>query len=118
MPWSEESLPRDDDIFSLFQFNPKMRKGCETSEINEDTELEVKSEGAEGEENTTITWGSLSCFRASYEAHEFFRSLRQVFCPANEMCIGSGAMNSVPFFSLAKLAPGWVGGYMSGLVHT
>ena len=119
MPWSKESLPRDDDIFDIFKFNPAMREGCQTYDINEHTKTDEDEEDEdEDEDDSMIRWQSLACYTVNDEAQKFFQFLKQLFCPAVKMCIGCEALNSVPVFLLVKLAPGWVGGYMSGVTCT
>ena len=118
IPWSKESLPRDDDIFDIFQFNPEMRSGCNTFDINGPTKLEPETLCDEYDESNKIVWRCLACYRVTYDAHEFFQFLRRFFCPAVEMCIACEVINPVPVFVLTKLAPGWVGGYMAGIICT
>lgn len=117
--WDKESLPTATDIISLYGFNPEMHKNPleRAGDGDQDTDDERSDNEEEG---GCVRWKSLS---TSYDvdvqkAHAFFDWWKKIFSPYVQYGIGCEAMNPVPCFILAKLAPGWVGGVLSSLALT
>lgn len=118
-PWDKDSLPTATDIISLYGFNPEMQKNPLVRGEGEDKDSGDESSDDE-EDGGCVRWKSLS---TSYDvdvkkAHAFFDWMKEIFSPYIQIGVGCDAMNPVPCFILAKLAPGWVGGILSSLALT
>ena len=65
------------------------------------------------------SWNTLRAFgEKKIEATAFFNWLQKIFTPFIRIAIGCEAMNPVPCFILAHVAPGWVGGVLTSLALT
>ena len=85
-----------------------------------DEEVPELEDEDEDDEEAHMSWNTLG---TSYgvdvkKANAFFDWLKPIFTPMIRIAIGCDAMNPVPCFILAKLAPGWVGGVLTALALT
>ena len=103
-PWSKDTLPTAKDVLALFRINPGM---LEDTVVKEDDE----------EEDSNTSWNIITSYSDDVtKAHTFFSWLGKLFSPVIQIGIGGDEMKPVPYFILAKLAPGWVGGVLTSLV--
>ena len=80
---------------------------------------EIEECDANGREDGHPHWNTITSYHDDVtKAHTFFNWLGKLFSPMIQIGIGSEAMNPVPCFILAKLAPGWVGGVVTSLLCT
>lgn len=111
IPWNKDSLPRAEDIINFFHFNPEM---CE----DPSTESEVPSDDEDCDDEL-VSWNTLRSFSDDKQkAKTFFNWFKKTFTPFVRILIGCDKMNPVPFFILAQLSPGWVGGVLTSLTLT
>ena len=83
-------------------------------------EPEDEDDEEEDSEEAHVCWNTLgTCYGVDVQkANTFFDWMKPIFTPMIRIGIGCDAMNPVPCFILAKLAPGWVGGVLSSLALT
>ena len=52
------------------------------------------------------------------DSRKFFKWLQPIMCPSVSIFVGDGKLNPIVMFMLTHLAPGWVGGALTGAVCT
>ncbi|XP_078347421.1 uncharacterized protein LOC144632613 isoform X2 [Oculina patagonica] len=116
-PWSKDTLPTAEDIITLFHFNPEMHRD---PMVDEEIEEEDEEDEDNDPEEANVSWNTLgTCYGVDVKkANTFFDWLKPIFTPMIRIGIGCDAMNPVPCFILAELAPGWVGGVLTSLALT
>lgn len=140
-PWSEEELPGPTTILTkIFQFHPEI---CEQY-LNKDDQGERRSgklhyhlpstpDGDDDDDNEhdledkpclnrIFGFGSYSEEEGQSasleEAHKFYTWLQKIMVPTITVYAGEEKLNPVAVFFLTKLAPGWVGGALTGVTYT
>lgn len=82
------------------------------------TDSEVPSDDEDCDDEY-VSWNTLRSFSDDKQkAKTFFNWFKKTFTPFVRILIGCDKMNPVPFFILAQLSPGWVGGVLTSLTLT
>ncbi|XP_019641202.1 PREDICTED: uncharacterized protein LOC109482803 [Branchiostoma belcheri] len=110
LPWQHDGLPTAEEVLELFHINPLLKES-------------VTYEKKKGDFGGTNQLSHIFCSRSySGEVMVFYDLVQGLLCPRNEyiqVCVNVRDPTHMqcpsPVFILAFLAPGWVGGIMTGL---
>ena len=109
-PWQQDNLPDDKDLARIFTFNDEMITHHASLARTVDKVLEIRDGLSLGKE--------IVSHDSNAGTADFFRWLRKIFAPALYIYVGLEKMNPVPYFILTRLAPGWVGGFITWVTCT
>ena len=118
-PWQQDTLPDDEDVARIFTFNEEMVKnGNSASHAEmEDKVLELEI-GVYSPTTMNLGEGIYADEYGNAGTLDFLRWLQKIFVPSVNIFLGSEKMNPVPYFILTRLAPGWVGGFITWVTNT
>lgn len=120
-PWQQEILPDDKDIARIFTFNRQMMTPDASLAETEDNYLELTVEEYKHEKQYKLDGEKICCFddgTKDSRCYDFIQWLRKIFVPTLYVYCGLDRMNPVPYFILTRLAPGWVGGFLTWVTCT
>jgi hypothetical protein len=127
IPWNEDDLPGKSTLFNdIFHFHPAVWEK-ELSYNNEVSEEEVLFHIDTGHTDQSkmclnTTFGRFPEGRSSpYDTEkeiEFCSWLQKIMVPSRRYRSGDGILNPVVHFLITTLAPGWVGGALTGETWT
>ena len=121
IPWDGEELPSQAAVFGdIFHFHPEILEYCisDTCVRTEKLYFHVGSEHDEDIDDEPCLNGVFGTFdgieKNTDEELEFFAWLQNIMVPSCTYIAGEGKLNPVVEFFMTTLAPGWVGGILTG----
>ena len=116
-PWQQDTLPDDKDVARIFTFNEEMVKDSASHAEMEDKVLEIEI-GVFSPTTMNLGEGIYTDEYGNARTLDFLCWLQKIFVPSVNIFLGSGKMNPVPYLILTRLAPGWVGGFITWVTNT
>ena len=123
IPWDDQRLPTEEEVYGdIFHFHPEILEEitANTSISQERLYFHVFSEhDSERDDERCLN----SVFGRSLDEPiqgeaNFFTWLQSVMVPSCNYIAGDGKFNPVAHFLMTILAPGWVGGVLTGQTWT
>ena len=126
IPWDGEELPSKAKVFrDIFHFHPEilqevLDRANDPDEIRkEKMYFHADSDHDEEQEDEPCLNGIFGRYHDKKEGQlEFFTWLQKTMVPSCNYFEGDGKLNPIVEFFLTTLAPGWVGGILTGQCWT
>ena len=127
-PWHEDALPDAMTVLSnIFHFHPEICKISHAKDaedklcyhVADDYECEGPClNGVFGRSGVVDSEPDNSREDLKQQQANYFSWLQNVMVPTRTILAGGGKLNPIVEFFLTKLAPGWVGGVLTGQIWT
>ena len=123
IPWDGVKLPTEEDVFTnIFHFHPEILENmtANTSITKEKLYFHaICDHDPERDEEQCLN----RVFGRGVDEHttdeaNFFMWLQNIMVPTCNYVTGDGVLNPVVHFCITTLAPGWVGGVLTGQTWT
>lgn len=143
IPWKEDELPAPVDILTkIFHFHPEICEYYVTTRPEDKGELRTKElyfhvpnpspDSDDSDESEDHDFENNPCLNSIFgisgfdddeewkreELKKFFQWLQRIMVPSLRVDFGSDKLNPVLIFLITQLAPGWVGGALTGSTWT
>ena len=123
IPWDGVKLPTEEDVFTdIFHFHPEILENMtvNTSVSKEKLYFHIFSDQdreSDGEGCLHSVFGKSGTANTTDEAN-FFTWLQKIMVPTCNYITGYQKINPAVHFFITTLAPGWVGGVLTGQTWT